>query len=237
MSLLIALLLAAGPTDNTATAREHFKSAQLHYSLGEFDEAVKEFREAYRLRQEPAILFNVAQCYRQMRMWKDAYFNYRQYLNLAKKDAPNREEAESLAGQMRKRMDEEEEQKTRIARDPAAAHNGEATLAAASLPPQEPPLLVQQQPPAQQGGGMKATRIAGYAALGAGVVAGGLAFVFHGSAQSSADQFNQKYASGSLTPADAQLRDDANSKGKTATLCAVGAAALVVTGAVLAFAF
>jgi tetratricopeptide (TPR) repeat protein len=231
MSVLIAILLAAAPADSTAQAREHFKNAQLHYSLGEFEEAVKEFREAYRLRQEPAILFNIAQCHRQMRQWKDAYFNYRQYLN-QKKDASNREEAESLAEQMRLKMEEEEEQKTRVARNPAAAHNPESTMPPAALPQQEPPLF-----PQQPSSGPKPLHIAGYATIGAGVVAGGLALLIHGSAQSSADQFNQKYQGGQLTSADAQLRDDAQSKGKTATACAIGAAVLVATGAVLSFAF
>jgi len=231
MSLLIALMLAAAGDPN-AQAREHFKSAQLHYSLGEFDEAIKEFRETYRLRQEPAILFNIAQCHRQMRQWKEAYFNYRQYLSL-KKGASNREEAESLAEQMRLKMEEEEEQRTRVARNPTAAHNAEATMPVGALPPQEPPIF----PPPPPGSGMKPAHIAGYAAIGLGAVAGGLALVFHGSAQSSADQFNQKYQSGQLTAADAQLRDDAQSKGKTATACAIGAAVLVVTGAVLSFAF
>src|SRR4051812_43458570 len=232
MSLLIALLLAASPTDNTAQAREHFKAAQLHYSLGEFEQAVKEFREAYRLRQEPAILFNIAQCHRQMRQWKDAYFNYRQYLN-QKKDAPNREEAESLAEQMRLKMDEEEEQRTRVERNPASALNPEHTMPAAALPATEAPLFPQQP----SSSGSKSLHIAGYAAMGAGVVAGGMALLFHSSAQSSADEFNQKYQSGQLTSGDAHLRDDAESKGKTATACAIGAAVLVATGAVLSFAF
>ena len=89
--------------------------------------------------------------------------------------------------------------------------------------------------PADRSG--RAVHIAGYSAMGLGVAAGGLAFVFHSSAQSSADQFNQKYASGTLTPADAQLKSEVASKGKLATLAAVGAGVLVVTGAVLAFAF
>src|SRR5262249_38830852 len=123
---------------------------------------------------------------------------------------------------------------TRVARNPAAAHNPENTMPPAALPATEPPIFP-QQPPA--GSAMKPLHIAGYATMGAGVVAGGLALLFHGSAQSTADQFNQKYQSGQPPAADAQLRDDAQSKGKTATACAIGAAVLVATGAVLSFAF
>ena len=230
----MALFLLATPAETTAQAREHFKAAQLHYALGEFEDAVKEFREAYRLRQEPAILYNIAQCHRQMRQWREAYFNYRQYLNL-KRDAPNRDEVEELVEQMRRRMDDEEEQKTRIARDPVPVHS-EAVLPQAPPPvvaPEPSPLFSEKaQPPARS-----SLRYAGYGALAAGAVAEGLAFVFHSSAQSSADQFNQKYQSGQLTAADGTLRDDASSKGKLATFALFGGAVLIATGAALCFAF
>jgi tetratricopeptide (TPR) repeat protein len=229
MPILIALLLAAAP-DNTAQAREHFKSAQLHYSLGEFEAAVKDFREAYRLRQEPAILFNVAQSYRQLHKYSDAYFYYRQYLS-QKPDAANREEVESLIAQVQYQMDQEKEQETRIARDPAAAKNSEHILGAAQ------PHAGTQPAPQPAVAGTSTVRIAGFVALGAGAVGEGLAFVLHGSAQSAADQFNQKYAAGQLTAQDAQLKSTAQSRGKLATAAVVGGALLLVTGAVLCFAF
>ncbi|MBS2021387.1 MAG: hypothetical protein JST92_03185 [Deltaproteobacteria bacterium] len=83
----------------------------------------------------------------------------------------------------------------------------------------------------------KGTRIAGYTLLGAGVVAGAMAFVFHSGAQSSADEFNSKYQSGTLKPSDASLRDDANSKGTLATVSVIGAGVCLVSGALLTFVF
>lgn len=249
MPVLIAILLLAAPADNSAQAREHFKSAQLHYSLGEFEDAVKEFREAYRLRQEPAILFNIAQGYRQLGKYSEAYFYYRQYLS-QKADAPNRQEVESLVDQMRRRMDEENEQKMRTERDPAAEHNQEGTLPAPHADAVPAAAVSSKGAPAARkgatptpspapavGSGVQPLHIAGYAALGAGALAEGAAFVFHGSAQSAANQFNQKYAAGQLTSADATLKSDAQSKGKLATAALIGGALLIVTGAVLSFAF
>ncbi len=237
MSLLIALLLAASPADATAQAREHFKSAQLHYSLGEFDEAVKEFREAYRLRQEPAILFNIAQAYRQLQKYSEAYFHYKQYLS-QKPDAPNRAEVESLIEQMRYQMEQEREQKTRIARDPAAVHNTEGVLPATAVPAAAAPRsgwpAASPAPPEPR---TPVLHIAGYAALGGGVLVEGGAFLLHGSAQSAADDFNKKYAAGQLTSADASLKSSAESKGKLATAALIGGAVLLATGAVLSFAF
>lgn len=228
MPVLILALLLAAPTDE---AREHFKKGQTHYSLGEFDEAIKEFREAYRLKQEPGLLFNIAQSYRQLRQWDPARFNYRQYLNL-KPDAPNRAEVEELIDQMQRRVDEEREQATRVERDKSAAKNSEALLPGPK--PAAPAAAVAAPPPDAPS---HAARWAGYGVLGAGAVAEGVALLMHGSAQSAADQFNQKYAAGTLTAADASLRDDAQSKGKLAAAALVAGAALLAAGAALVIAF
>ena len=82
IGLLLAVFLLALPAraDDAADAREHFKKGQTHYSLGEFQDAVQEFREAYRIRHEPAILFNIGQAMRQIRQFQQAYFYYQQYL-------------------------------------------------------------------------------------------------------------------------------------------------------------
>ncbi len=235
--LIVALLalLGSGPVlaDATSEAREHFHKAQTHYALGEFEDAAREFREAYRLREEPAILFNIGQAYRQMRQWSQAYFHYRQYLS-KKPDAPNRAETESLIEQMRRRMDEEEEQRLRVARDPAAARNPEDVLPAAKPPVPVQAIAPAPPPPPPRGASL---RIAGYAAIGAGVLAEGVALVMHNGAQSSADRFNQKYASGTLTGADAQLKSDAESKGQVATIAAVGGLLLLASGAFFSFVF
>jgi tetratricopeptide (TPR) repeat protein len=228
------LLLLCGPAlaDATAEAREHFRKAQTHYALGEFEDAAREYADAYRLREEPAILFNIGQAYRQMRKWQQAWFHYNQYLS-KDPEAPNRVETESLLEQMRRRMDEEEEQRLRVARDPAASKNSEDVLAPL-VKPAAPALAVA---PAPAPSGPPPVHVAGYLTLGLGVVAEGVALLAHGSAQSSADLFNQKYASGTLTPADAQLKSDAESKGKLATAAALGGLLLLASGAVLAFAF
>lgn len=233
LRLAAVALLWAAPVlaDATSEAREHFKKAQTHYALGEFEDAAHEFREAYRLRDEPALLFNIGQAYRQMRQWQQAYFHYQQYLS-KKPDAPNRAETESLVAQMRRRMDEEEEQRLRVARDPAAARNSEDVLA-----PAKQPVPVQAVAPAPPPPRPKPLRLAGYAALGVGAVAEGVAILLHNSAQSSADRFNQKHAAGTLTAADAQLKSDAESKGRTATLAAVGGLLLLASGSYLSFVF
>jgi tetratricopeptide (TPR) repeat protein len=244
MPVVITLLLLAlaGPAlaDTAVEVKEHIKAGQTHYAIGEFEDAIKEFRLAYKLRQDPGLLFNMAQCARQLHDYEQAYFHYRQYLN-QRPDAANKTEVQSLIEQMRRRMDEEQEQKTRVARDPAAAGNFESTLpgpvdAQSGASAKAPAAAIAGKAPA----GAEASHrvhIAGYVALGLGVAAEGAAFVFHSSAQSAADQFNQKYAAGTLTAADAKLKSDAQSKGKLATAALAGGLALLATSAVLCFAF
>ncbi|HET7784941.1 MAG TPA: tetratricopeptide repeat protein [Myxococcales bacterium] len=107
---------------------------------------------------------------------------------------------------------------------PAAARSIIAAPAAATAPAPAP------EP-------HRTLRVAGYAAIGAGVVGEGLALLFHGSAQSAANQFNQKHAAGTLTAADASLKSDAESKGRLATVAALGGVLLLATGGVLSFVF
>ena len=233
---MLLVLLLSGPVlaDVNADVRAHFKKGQTHYALGEFQAAIEEFREAYRLKQEPAILFNLAQSYRQIHEWQHAYFHYRQYLN-QRPDAPNRTEVEGLIEQMKSKMDDEE----RLAKADAAATPTTPppaiTTKPTTPPPQKPAFVTNTPTPKIEES--HALRYTGYVALGLGVVAEGAAFAFHNSAQSSADQFNNKYQAGTLTPADSKLRDDAQSKGKLATTAVVAGAALLVTGAILSFAF
>jgi hypothetical protein len=111
-------------------------------------------------------------------------------------------------------------------------------IVAAQPPPQKPAFLATTPAPSPKAEPHSpALRYAGYAAFGVGALAGGAAFALHNSAQSSADQFNSKYQAGTLTSSDAKLRDDAQSKGKLATGAVVAGAALLVSGAVLTFAF
>jgi tetratricopeptide (TPR) repeat protein len=104
-----ALLLVALPAraDDATSARDHFKRGQTHYSLGEFEQAAAEFREAYRLRDEPAILFNVAQSFRRAGNAREAYSYYSQFLE-RKPAASNRADVERFIEQMRRKVDAEE---------------------------------------------------------------------------------------------------------------------------------
>ena len=61
-------------------ARKHAAQAKVHYDLGEFEKAAEEYIQVYRLRPLPALLFNIAQSYRQAGQYEKAKQFYRAYL-------------------------------------------------------------------------------------------------------------------------------------------------------------
>src|SRR5258706_8903492 len=62
---LFALLAAgAARADNATEARAHFEAGSAHFAVGEFDQAGLEYQEAYKLKPDPALLYNAAQAYR-----------------------------------------------------------------------------------------------------------------------------------------------------------------------------
>jgi tetratricopeptide (TPR) repeat protein len=233
----IVLLAAQARADDSGEAKKHFERGQLHYTLGEFAEAASEFKEAFRLKHEPAILFNVAQAMRQSFQYRQAFFYYSQYLHL-RPEAANRSEVEGLMAQMKQKLDEEPAPAARPAAPEAklAEPIPEARPTAAPAKPAPRAAVVPgvEAAPAPAQHGM---RIPGYVLLGTGVAAEGLAFAFHSGAKSAADQFNRKYSDRTLTASDSQLKSDAQSKGTLATVAAVGGALLLATGAAFVFVF
>ena len=101
--VLLGLLLLAPPAlageEGKSLAKARFSAGMKHYNLGEFKEALVDFREGYRNYQEPVFLFNMAQCQRQLGDFDGAIFSYRSYLR-AKPDAPNRADVEERIREM-----------------------------------------------------------------------------------------------------------------------------------------
>jgi tetratricopeptide (TPR) repeat protein len=90
--LLVGALPLAGNAQ-TGSARQHFTSGTKHFDLGEYQEALTEFKEAYRIKEDPVFLYNIAQCYRLLKNNTEAIHFYQRYLRRAP-DAPNRTEVE-----------------------------------------------------------------------------------------------------------------------------------------------
>ncbi len=93
-------------------ARDAYTSASNHYNLSEFAEALRDFKEAYRNFADPTILFNVAQCQRQLGAKQEAVYSYRAYLREAT-DPPNRAEVQQLIASLESALREEASSKAR----------------------------------------------------------------------------------------------------------------------------
>jgi tetratricopeptide (TPR) repeat protein len=77
--------VAVARADDRELARKHFREGSQHYKLGEFSDALQSFKAAYRAFEDPSLLFNIAQCQRQLNLKQEAIRTYRAYLH----DVPN----------------------------------------------------------------------------------------------------------------------------------------------------
>jgi tetratricopeptide (TPR) repeat protein len=79
-ALALPLRAEEGNKDTLDEARQHAAKAKVHYDLGEFEQAANEYIIVYRLRPIPALLYNVAQAYRQAGQYEKAKKFYKSFL-------------------------------------------------------------------------------------------------------------------------------------------------------------
>lgn len=85
IGLLTALASLAPGTaradDTRARAKALIRSGDTNYRLAKFKEALTDYSAALALRNHLAIVFNIAQCHRQLQDHKKAIFYYKLYLS------------------------------------------------------------------------------------------------------------------------------------------------------------
>src|SRR5262249_26215114 len=81
--------------------RDHFQQGRTHYELKEYAEALKEFKDGYRVVRDPVFLFNIAQCHWKLGDIQVALGFYRDYLRRAP-GAANRAEVEKRIEELEK---------------------------------------------------------------------------------------------------------------------------------------
>src|SRR5262245_55019934 len=125
----------AAPSDvDAAEAKRHYGIAARAYDLAEYEEALREFKEAYRIVGDPAFLFNIAQCHRKLGHPADAISFYKTYLRRAP-STPHRAEVEKLIADL-----EQGEAARPEAATPAVAAAPAPAAPPAAASPQAPPL-------------------------------------------------------------------------------------------------
>lgn len=84
-AILLALLASTaasygGAPADESTSKRAFDRARHHYNLGEFETALAYFKDAYQAAPLPALLFNIAQCHRNLGNVREAIFFFERYL-------------------------------------------------------------------------------------------------------------------------------------------------------------
>jgi tetratricopeptide (TPR) repeat protein len=103
------------PVDREGTpeelARRHHDRGTRLYNLGQFEEAISEYRRGYEQRADPVFLYNIAQAYRQLGAPDKALFFYRRYLSTAP-EATNRAQVEELVADLERLVAAEQRART-----------------------------------------------------------------------------------------------------------------------------
>ncbi len=115
--LVVLILCASGSSlalgasaDDSKRAKELYQKATAHYGVGEYEQAAEAYQESYKLKGDPALLYNAAQSYRLAGKLEKSLTLYRNYTRLYP-DEPNIPE-------VRERIEKVEDQ---IQADKAAA--------------------------------------------------------------------------------------------------------------------
>jgi tetratricopeptide (TPR) repeat protein len=118
-------------------ARQHAAKAKVHYDLGEFEKAAEEYILVYRLRPLPALLFNIAQSYRQGGQYEKARQFYKAYLREAN-DSKNKSAIEKAIREIDELLAKEKRAREvppkGVAQTPPVS-GGAAASAATAAPP------------------------------------------------------------------------------------------------------
>jgi len=95
VAFTVGLLCLPSPAraadDATEQARQHYQKGKQHFDLGKWDEAIAEFEEAYRLHNDPTLLFNLAQAHRRKGDLQRALDLYKNYI-IENPESPKRDE-------------------------------------------------------------------------------------------------------------------------------------------------
>ena len=106
----MTLTLLAAPTaraeDDRAIAKREYTEGTREFELGHFDDAIKHYEEAYRHRDDPVLLYNLAQTHRLASHHAQALRLYKQYL-VRVPDASNRDEVNQKIALLQKLVENE----------------------------------------------------------------------------------------------------------------------------------
>jgi len=224
-TLLAALVLALSSAPAVAQAPDATAleaSGNKHFELAEYDAAIVDFKEAFRLSDAPNYLFNIAQAYRLKNDCRSASTFYKTFLRRVP-DAPN-------AAKVRDRIAEMD---TCAATQPAPPVVTEPPpTTGVTTPPEQKP-LPPPPPPAHPGSGRAWMTYAGIGAAGVGVVGLGLAGYFLLEGKAANDDLEEGCASGCTSETALAIQDEGKRANRNAAIFGIGGGVLIGAGVVL----
>jgi tetratricopeptide (TPR) repeat protein len=107
LALLLALTFVAQAQENEPDkrARAHFEAGRALYSLGNYEEALREFVAGYQIIPRPKFLLNMAQAYRKLDRLEEARKMYLRYLD--EETPAEREQARAKVEALVREIDEQ----------------------------------------------------------------------------------------------------------------------------------
>jgi tetratricopeptide (TPR) repeat protein len=236
----LALCAGAAFGADHDSARDHYVKGTRAYELGLYEEAIAEYMAAYKIKDDPALLFNLGQAHRLANHPAEALRFYKTYLAKVP-GATNRAEVEAKMADLNRQIEQQQLPPAQpvpetAAASPAPAAAPEETTrsdAAPSVAPPAPPVDIAQPAPAQPPRPGRGLRIAGIVSAAGGLALVGTGVVFGVLAKQAGDDLTQ------LDEQNGVFDPSKESAGQRDQLLAgvfigVGAAA-VATGAVLYF--
>jgi tetratricopeptide (TPR) repeat protein len=243
---IIVSAAATAHADERAVAREHYVKGTKSFDLGLYEDAIVELMAAYKAKDDPAFLYNIAQAHRLAGHTGEALRFYRVYL-IKLPHAPNRDDVEVKIAELQKAIEQQKKTQTSLPPDqvirptplpdqpPRVEPAEDASADGARLPkvtappaPATPPsAAVIAPPPPRDHRADRRLKIAGVATAGVGVavlIAGVASAVL---ASQTADQISR-----SPTFDPKQLDTYHTYQALEGALLGVGAAA-VVSGAIV----
>ncbi|HEU5060668.1 MAG TPA: tetratricopeptide repeat protein [Kofleriaceae bacterium] len=128
----------AQPTGDKVKAKALYDKGNVQYNLGRWKEAIDLFTQAYEAYDNPDLLFNIGQAYRQDGNCSRAIFFYKRYLAL-KPNAPNKAEVEKFIEKLQPGCVEEPEPKEQPKEQPKEITQPETSPAVEKKPEPLPP--------------------------------------------------------------------------------------------------
>jgi len=101
--ILVASLAGVARAADEPLERAYFATGQSYFEKGRYQDALKEFSEAYRIARRPAFLFNIGVCHERLGELTEAISTFEQYL-VEEPNARDRADVEARLGLLRERQ-------------------------------------------------------------------------------------------------------------------------------------